>query len=396
MTSTLTKPAPKDASMTATPPLRELMIHLTARCNLACPYCFVDHTTRRMSAQTARKVVDWFFDDRISGEKTPLAMNFFGGEPFLELDRIEQIIELASERSRERGKAIQFSATTNGTIASPRVERIVRGARMSLLLSMDGGPDAMRSRPFVSGRSSYALVARNLPKLTDWARSVIVRMTFHPASLDLVGNVKHLLELGARCIAIAPVFEADWQSHEPALVEAYEALADWYIQHARRGVIIPVVHTHMALSQYHASLQGAPRPARPCGVGHNLMGVDPDGNVMPCHRFLYRKQDWLGTVDQPVHHEKRKLYTSLNSRNLLGCENCPAKPVCGGGCRLVALNAGLSLDGTYSNYCITMRAHASAAFRIYRTLIGEGNAAFAEALRAPRMPTGSIAELIMQ
>jgi radical SAM protein with 4Fe4S-binding SPASM domain len=106
-----------------------------------------------------------------------------------------------------------------------------------------------------------------------------------------------------------------------------------------------------------------------------LLAVDPDGQVMPCHRFLYRRDDWLGAVqDDPREiRDRRGPYLELHSARLvadglMSCEECPARGICSGGCRLVALQQGRGLNGLHPGHCITMRAHHKAIVRIYEGL----------------------------
>ena len=361
-------------------PVGCIMLALTEGCNLRCTYCFVNKKTRRMSAETARKTVDFLVHREISGYERQVHVSFFGGEPFLELDLMEEVIRYAREPRPGPRKHIAFSATTNGTICSPRVERIVKDGQMSIMLSLDGDRDASRHRPFVSSRESYALVARNLRRFAGWAPELHVRMTFHPDALDLVGNVRHALELGAPSIALCPVVEADWQGHEEGLETAYQALADWYVEQVRREAPPPLIITNVMLRQLHRARAGAPRPARSCAVGTSLLGVDPDGHVMPCHRFLYRRHDWLGSVDRPHLSDARWQYVHLSSRDILGCAGCVAEPVCGGGCPVVALEAGRGLNGAHPAYCMLTRAHVRAVLRIYETLQSEPGTVFSHLL----------------
>ena len=371
-------------------PVRVLMLYLTEDCNLRCTYCFVNKKPRRMTSETARRTVEFFLDRNISGAETELNISFFGGEPFLELDRMEEVIAIARERRPNVYKTIKFAATTNGTVSGPRVERIVKETAMPLLVSLDGDHRAAEHRPFVSGRGSYELVARNLPKLVEWSPNVVVRMTFHPDALDFVGNVRHALELGAPSVALCPVVEASWQGHEEALKAAYTALADEYIDQARRGRLLPLEITHQLLVDLHSRR----RPARPCSAGQALLSVDPDGNVMPCHRFLYRRSDWLGNVRERQLDERRWDYVHLSSQDILGCDTCPAQTVCGGGCRLLAVAAGQKLEtGANPTECMLMRAHAAAVHRIYETLTAEGNQVFLGSLRRGR-PHPSLAGLL--
>jgi uncharacterized protein len=353
--------------------IRQLMLFLTEDCNLRCLYCFVRKTPRTMSVETARKAVDFYFSRAVSGGETHLAMTFFGGEPFLATEVMTEVVTMARRWRPNVDKRALFGATTNGTIATPAVERIIKDSGMVLLISLDGAADANQQRPFVSGRPSYAAVARNIPKLLSWARSAAVRTTFHPQALDLVANVRHVLELGAPSVVLAPVVEADWQGHEAALEDAWEAMADWYIQEARQGRILPLETTHDLLRQYHYTQRGGSRPERPCALAATILGIGPSGEILPCHRYLHHPHDWLGTLDAPDFTEARRApFLKLASRDMLGCSTCLAEPVCGGGCRVVAIEAGLDIaNGTHPGHCLTMRAHARAAYRIYHALIAE-------------------------
>lgn len=377
-------------------PVRTLMLYLTENCNLRCTYCFVDKKARHMSSETARRAVDFFLDRNVSGSLYNIGITFFGGEPFTRLGRMQEVVEYARKPRTNVFKDVAFSATTNGTIASPRAEAIIREARMSLLISMDGGEHSSTYRPFLSGRSSYEHLSRNLPRLVSWSPDVVVRMTYHPGSLDFRANIGRALELGAPRVALCPVLDTEWTGHEEALEEAHQTLADWYIAEAKQERILPLEVTNMMLRQQHHHEHGGQLPERPCGVATTLIGVDPDGHVMPCHRFLYRAQDRLGHVTDDVLSEARWRYVHLSSSRISGCAECMARPVCGGGCRAVALNAGYSLYEPHPNYCLTTRSHARAVRRIYDTLMADRCSAFIQSLNSRPAHNVALAELALR
>lgn len=376
-------------------PVRNLVLYVTRLCNLRCTYCFVEKTPNRMSLETARKAVDFFLSRSVSGADRQIGINFFGGEPFTEMELLEQIVAYARERRHEACKNVQFAATTNGTVATPRLERLLRENRMRLLVSLDGSEVSSRFRPFVSGKPSWPVVARNLPRLAEWSPGLVVRMTFHPQALNLVENVQTALDLGARSVALCPVVDAPWHLHGEALEDAFQALADRFISDARAGRLFPLEITGMLLRDCHRNGRtGSARPSRPCGVGNVLLSVDPDGNVMPCHRFLDRPQDWLGTVEDRALPEERWRYVHLASSDIEGCAGCSAAPVCGGGCRVIALDSGLGLHGAHPGHCQVMRAHARAVFRIYETLAAEANPVLARVLADAGGLSGALAEMV--
>lgn len=349
-------------------PVTDLVVYLTEECNLRCSYCFVDKKPRHMSAETAQKVMDFFLRSDISGSAPSIKMNFFGGEPFLKVERMEELWKSWQRQRGQHDKELSFSATTNGTIAGPRVERMVRDAQMPLLVSLDGDAAASAARPFVSGRASHDVVCKNLPKLIEWSPSVTVRLTFHPDSLELVKSIRFALELGAPWIVMAPVVEADWRGKEELVEERFQELADWFIGETRQGKPPPLSLTWSSLRDWHLSQGQDLRPKRPCPVGDSLLGVDPDGNVMPCHRFLYRKKHWLGHVEGQSLAHPRDEYVQLHSSKVVGCDGCIARPICGGGCRVVALQSGAGLYGTQPFHCLITRAHARAVQKIYEAL----------------------------
>ena len=375
-------------------PVRTLMLYLTEDCNLRCTYCFVKKSPRGMSLETARKAVDFYLHRNISGNLRRLNLTFFGGEPFMALDTMEAVIARCRDFERKSGKRVSFGATTNATIATPRVERIVREAGVHLLISIDGGEDAMAERPYVGGGSPYKAVARNLKRLVEWSPAVTARMTYHPDALELVSNVRRVLELGAPSVALCPVVESDWRGSEERLQEAYFELADWFLAEARQGRYLPLEATWQLLRQTHSVRRGGARPVRPCPVGTSLMAIDPDGYLMPCHRFLYRKQDWLGSVDEPHFPPEREKYVHIATRDLLGCDGCLAEPVCGGGCRMLVVAERLDLNsGIHPGHCLNMRAHARAAYHIYDILMAEQSDSFLAALRHNRASTEAFGEL---
>lgn len=373
-------------------PVTHLMVYVTEDCNLRCTYCFVKKTPKSMTLETGRKLVDYYFQREISGTQRTLTFTFFGGEPFMALDTMEEIAAHACGTAK--GRTLSFNATTNATLATPEVERIVRRYEMGLLVSLDGGPESMESRPFLGGGSPYRAVERNLKRLCSWSPQVVARMTYHPESLDIVGNAKKIFELGAPAIAICAVVESDWRGKEQQLEEAYQELADWFLCQARQGRWLALEVEWRLLRFYHLHHAWGGRPRRPCTVGTSLIAVNTEGQVMPCHRFLYRPHDWFGTVDDVAFPPQRDSYVQLASANILGCDDCHARSICGGGCRYLAITAQQDIaTGAHPGHCLVTRAQSLAVRRIYETLMEECQEDFLAHLLSRPSPVNYFGEL---
>ena len=96
--------------------IKALCIHICHDCNMRCRYCFADegayHSVReRMSFETAKAAVDFLIAN--SGNRKVLEMDFFGGEPLMNLDVIKKTVAYAKEEGAKVGKKFLFTTTTN-------------------------------------------------------------------------------------------------------------------------------------------------------------------------------------------------------------------------------------------------------------------------------------------
>lgn len=372
-------------------PVRHLMLYLTEECNLRCTYCFVQKQPRWMTRETALQTLDYVMQRNVSGHLGELTITFFGGEPFLAVDRMQDVIDYASLARPNTYKHFRFAATTNGTLAGPKVERAIREGQVSLLISLDGGEEASKERLTVGGRPSFSKVAQNLARLLSWSPQSTIRMTFTPGGLDLVRRVQQVLELGAPSIALCPVTEAEWTGCEEPLEEAYQELGDWFLSEWTAGRVPPLDITWQLLRTYDRTRFCQSRPTRACPIGDSLLGVDSHGRVMPCHRFLHNPERHLGSVAEAALPLERWEFVHLGRAEIPDCEPCIARNVCGGGCRAVALQAGYGLTGVHPNHCLLLRAHMRQVERIYQRLTEDPR--FARCLSLPDQLSGPLAEL---
>jgi uncharacterized protein len=366
-----------------------VMIYLEMGCNMACPYCFQSHEDKTMTRETARQSIDFLL--RARGPRRSTKINFFGGEPFRCLDVMREMIFYANMPRPNTYHRFEFSATTNGTIATEEAERVIRSGPVELLVSLDGTPEANHERVFLSGRPTHEMVVRNLARFLKWLgpHRVTVRMTFFPDrdSLNFVKNLEFVFSLGVTRVILAPVVEADWQGWEESLEQAYQALADWFIAEVKSGRPPGLEVTWALLRHHHETLKGGSlEMARPDNVGRDI-AIGTQGEVMPSHRYLDRPQDWLGTVRQEHFPDRRQTYLHLTSREIERCSDCP-KVLCGGGCRALSMQAGRGFYGHHPNHCLLLQAHARAVARIYESLTAVRNASFLRLIQ-PRGPVAT-------
>ena len=347
-------------------PVTTFMIYVTEECNLRCSYCFVNKQPRHMTWDTAKKVVDYCLQPEVSGQEV-IGLNFFGGEPLLRCELLVQILDHL--RRRPGGDRVVLGATTNGTLAGESVRRFVQEGGVQLLISLDGDEASHQFRPKVAGGDSWGHLRRNLRKLISWSSGASIRMTFHPGSLNLLDKVLAAQELGAGWILLSPVVVADWSGHEEELSEQSWLLADWFISEFQAGRVAPLHHYWSCLLDYHLRYGTEERPAKACPLGTSLVAFDTAGNILPCHRYLLRKHERFGVAGRQVGLPSRRWdFVHLSRAEIPDCQTCIARTVCGGGCRVIPLEAGLGLNGVHPNQCLLTRELVRQVDRIYQKL----------------------------
>ena len=68
---------------------------VTKDCQLACKYCYLvgKNSKERMSFEIARQAVDYILEHEQEMPEGSVVWDFIGGEPFLEIDLIDQLCD---------------------------------------------------------------------------------------------------------------------------------------------------------------------------------------------------------------------------------------------------------------------------------------------------------------
>lgn len=122
------------------PPLVEMELIITYRCNLACDYCFMRKQKLCMDRETAIQSIDFLL--AYSKDHPFVNVTFFGGEPLLYLGLMEEVAEYVTEKAKEMGKEVHFACTTNGTLVTEKALDFSRRFGFLYLLSLDGSRQA--------------------------------------------------------------------------------------------------------------------------------------------------------------------------------------------------------------------------------------------------------------
>lgn len=365
---------------------------VTDACNLACTYCYqINKGKRRMRLDDAKKLVDALLtgDERFGGyvgvENSPgIIIDFIGGEPFMEIELIEQICDYFVKRVVELrhpwATRFRFSFSTNGTLYfDEKVQRFLRkhGAFTSLGVTVDGNRelhDACRVFPDGSGSYDVAVAAA-----LDWAargNPIESKITIAPENLPYMHDaIVNLVTLGYDEINANCVFEDVWSDDDAReFYRLLKGLADYWNDN-------DMVDTHyLSLFQeesFHPMDESDNRNW--CGGTGDMLAMDPDGYLYPCIRYMESSLGCevepmvIGHVDTGIakcasHERCLKCFEGITRRSQSTdeCFHCPIAQGCGW-CSAYNYQATGSPDKRAVTLCQMHKARALANVYFWNT-----------------------------
>ena len=318
--------------------VKSLCLNVAHSCNMKCSYCFASQgnfglPSALMSKETGRQAIDFLLKN--SGDITHLEIDFFGGEPLLNMEVVRDLVTYARSQQKQYGKKIAFTLTTNAVLLTDEVMQFILDNDIAVILSLDGRPEVNdRLRLMNNGEGSYEKIVPHIQAMVaKEPRSYYVRGTFTRQNLDFTNDIRHFTELGLKNFSLEPAIgtTSEYAIREedlPAVLAEYEKLADLLLDYYKAGQDVHFFH-------YDLGLQRGPCLAKRhtgCGAGVEYLVVTPEGDIYPCHQFVGEKNFLMGNVNRELDSEIR---TRLGKNTLLNkeeCRKCWARYYCGGGC----------------------------------------------------------------
>ena len=342
-------PAAIDDTPLQSPPVHALSLAIAQKCNLGCTYCYAQQGSfggdaKAMPLETARRAVNLLLAQSAPQKKVNLA--FLGGEPLANRTVLRQATEYAAEQAAERGREIQFSITTNGTLLTSEDASFFEDYGFAVTISLDGSREAHnRLRPFKNGAGSFDLILERIKPLLERQRrmQVSARVTVTPYNLDLPQTLDNFIALGFHSVGFSPLLRAPNGRNEmdhDRLAEMLSGMIACGLSFERqvlRGHRYPFLNMVNALRELH---RGTHRPY-PCGAGAGYFGVSAEGELAACHRFVDDPIGGMGNLETGVDRGSQNTWLAARHVHFQEpCNSCWARYLCGGGCHHEVLARG--------------------------------------------------------
>jgi len=316
-----------------------LTLLVSNQCNFSCAYCYQSETIRRhrtiMQKQTCMHV--WSFVKEFMDTRIPyhIDVDFFGGEPLLNLDAIAFFAERLAAYARGCGARIRYSICTNGSLLNKKTcQELSQWQPLLVQVSLDG-PESIHNqrRPFASGEGSFRSVVEGIENVLDLTPAVVVvaatvdrhNLLYFPEFLDFLASRFGAFRerfifacCGTTDPGCSPFAAAYGMTEEAKAKEVYKVFKLAY----DRGLRIARRMGH--------------------GICHlasdNNLVIDATGNIYKCISGVGLKEFYVGSVYDDRRSFARR-WASWVGRQLWQnsqCMRCVYLPACAGGCRYLS------------------------------------------------------------
>ncbi|MBR6835254.1 MAG: 4Fe-4S cluster-binding domain-containing protein, partial [Oscillospiraceae bacterium] len=255
---------------------RYITITMTEACNLDCTYCYENHKSKNtISSETLKDIVkrEMITDNGYDA----IEFDLFGGEPFLEFEKIKEIYEYIL--GLDSNKNFILFATTNGTLVKGEVKEWLKTHPYFICgLSYDGTPEMQD----INRSNSSSKIDLNFFK--ELYPDQEIKMTISKESLKTMADgVIYLHEKGFR-VACNLAYNIDWSDEENknVLQKELTKLIEYYLEHPE---IEPCLMLDMSITNVSYAIRDK-KKVRYCGAGVSTVAYHIDGTAYPCQFFM--------------------------------------------------------------------------------------------------------------
>lgn len=326
---------------------------VTRNCNLRCTYCYETHKENYpMSFDTAKRAVDFLFEEDekqsvIINNKDAdcLIMEFIGGEPLLEINLIDKILDYFLDKAinlnHRWARNFLISMSSNGILYfSDDVQQFLHKykGKISMNISIDGNKQLHdKCRLFPDGRPSYDIAMAAAKDLKEKYNQKSTKITISPQNIEYLSDacINLVKELQCDVLHANPIYEEGWKPyHAKIYYGQLKKFADYIIENKLWNTL------YTSLFRIESVFKHDDRHNQNwCGGNGRMLAFDVDGKIYPCLRFSpvsmpahLSKNCVLGDVWTGIHGNE-EFFDSLrnitwDSQNPEKCKKCTVSNGC--------------------------------------------------------------------
>jgi uncharacterized protein len=270
----------------------DLILLSSEDCNFRCVYCSQEFKRGSMQSEIQQGVLR-LVESRVRHLRS-MEISWFGGEPLLGYDAIEELAPKLQEQARKYEVSYKSSMTTNGYLLFPeRSRNLVKWGVTSYQITLDGTAMQHDShRPLADGQGTFDQILANLVAMREIPEPfrVAIRFNFDNANLPHAEMLFQALRAAL--------------GEDKRFVMRFHAVGQWGgpndadldvcgVQDANRHLIqLTAKATAAGLQTEHLVNELLPAPGSVCYAArpYNLI-IGSDGKLMKCTMVLDTLKD---------------------------------------------------------------------------------------------------------
>lgn len=321
---------------------------LTNKCNLRCTYCYWnDVKFISKDSLSSELILKYFvmFDNLF--QKGIETVQFFGGEPLLEIKTIKESVELIEQFCKINNRpSPYFGINTNGTLLNNDVVDFLYEHNFTLTISIDGKKENNTNRVKLDGSMVYEEVALKifdiLRRYPDFCISA--EMTYTSNNIEnFIKTKEHdissLYDLGIKGVHMVPVITDKDNSQSIFGSKCTKNDLYSYIKYAYDFMFSKLNSERPFYIDdylYIASLLNEKKQRNAfCDAGITRFAIDSKGKCYPCHMFSVRDAKQIEFTNLTYRSQKQAFLKqvknqllSVSKDNYEMCNKCWCKYLC--------------------------------------------------------------------
>jgi uncharacterized protein len=315
-----------------------LVVAPTLACNMACTYCFESNKKGKMSAEIIEALIA--FVEARADTLRHVDICWYGGEPLLAVDVIEDISQSMLEMAKV--KNFQYTATmiSNGYLLTREVVEKLVELKVSMVQVTLDGPARIHEtkRPLKNGKPSFAQIIENI-KYACTRLMVGIRINVDKGFT--AADIEELLE-ELKAAGLQRKVGIYFGQLEPASIACSNITDSCYSNPDFSGVESEYFRL---LLKHGFRIEKLPSPTSAFCMAQrvNAFLIDHEGNLYRCFNYVGDSGKMMGNIRDSVDYSHPN-FTRLFAFNAFEdeeCSGCTLLPICLGGCPAQRVDRGL-------------------------------------------------------
>ncbi len=345
--------------------VRRIFIMLGNACNISCRYCVQHPLIKRPLDKEIDQALYSYLDEQFNKNKH-LRVTFYGGEPLIYFPTIKSIV---TTKPFLKGRA---GIISNGKALSDEMVDFINKWDMTLTISWDGKESAktrkfnVMEQPEIRHRLmrvnklclSGVLSSCNslIGLLNDFNNFNKIYFGINEKNISI--NVDPIFDTG---LADKRLINVDYEKVREEIRYLYNLfIKKDFSNYCYTNYIYQLLHR---MKKHIDNINERNNRECSCSNGYSVMNVDLKGNLYQCHNT----SEIFGHVsDTDISSYVRKIVNAdvTEERRKTICQNCQAKLLCDGGCKLVP-------DENLKEYCRLRKAIYGTLFECVTVIRGD-------------------------